>query len=87
MPETGPILEPDEEAILEVFKVRLISKGVGLTRDVLASELKWIGVTELDAALAGLIEKGFLSNPVFYQKIYILTSAGKMHIDNSASPY
>ena len=87
MPEPGPILSTEEEAVLEVFKARLISKGVGLTRDVLASELKWIPAAELDTALAGLIEKGLLSNPAFYQKIYILTPAGKLHIDTSDSPY
>jgi hypothetical protein len=87
MPDGGPILSTEEEAVLEVFKVRLISKGVGLTRDVLASELKWVPAAELDAALAGLIEKGLLSNPAFYPKIFLLTPEGKRHIDTSESPY
>lgn len=86
MPEPGPILESDEEAILEIYKVRLVSKGVGLTHDVLASELKWVSSGELDTALNSLIEKGLLSNPSFYQKIYILTQAGKAYIDTNLSP-
>jgi len=86
MPEPGPILESDEEAVLEIFKVRLVSRGVGLTRDVLASELKWLSSDELDAALNGLIAKGLLSNPSFYQKIFILTRAGKSYIEGNLSP-
>lgn len=87
MQEHGPILESDEEAILEIFKVRQIGKGVGLTREVLASELKWISSADLDAALGGLLAKGLLSNPSFYQKIFILTPAGKEHIDAHLSPF
>ena len=86
MTEPGPELEYEEEAVLEIFKVRLVGKGVGLTREVLASELKWIAAPELDAALERLIAKGLLARPAFYQKIYILTPPGKKFIEDRLAP-
>jgi hypothetical protein len=86
MSEKGIVLEYEEEAVLEIFKVRLVGKGVGLTHDVLASELKWVPGEDLDRALSSLAEKGLLSNPVYYQKIHILTAAGKQYIEDHLSP-
>jgi hypothetical protein len=86
MTEPGPELGFEEESIMEIFKVRMVGQGVGLTRDVLASELKWIAPGELDAALAGLVAKGLLSNPAFYQKIYLLTPDGRRYIAEHLAP-
>lgn len=86
MDESGAVLTLDEDSVLEIFKVRLVSKGVGLTRDILASELRWVSDDELEAALRGLVARGLLSNPPFYQKIYLLTPEGRRYIDENLAP-
>jgi hypothetical protein len=77
MADTAEILSEEETMVLDIYRIRFVNKGVGLTYDVLASELKPYPGFDLDSALGSLVAKGLLQNPHFYKRFYILTAKGK----------
>ena len=74
------VLDENETMVLDIYKVRMVNKGLGLTYEVLSSELKSYPDFNVDAALDALVAKGLLSNPQYYKKIYLLTAKGKDYI-------
>lgn len=66
----------DEITLLKVFQVRRIKRWMGLTYEILESELKYDLEQDLDLVIESLLNKEIVEKSPHYPRLYILTDKG-----------